>query len=547
MTLLTRCLLLFVVIVVVIQLQTAIRIVPTISEAEGEVMIQLKMQFHLPSSASSSSASASTTITERSGTSSNQQPPQQLKGLLRDGRNDDKTKAEIDDNFEQAVQEKLKQHGHNNSKEAKPIVLMCSKENSILNSKHFLRMLFPKFGYKEVLYDIATSEELPSWDYPATFIYQREGGLPKSCSENSWYVEAKNRRRESPLLPYIPHRNRWHHGIHWPENTTVSGLRFLKNRPMIIELLGEVFFRNIYTSKTDIDLAIYRSKANPRPGSLTYHDIQGISHHYRREFKNQSMYENSSVALKLWTSSNINENPYRYDAKTNNKGFCTMLIGNVFKVMYDMDALIRSSMFRLLGELYKPCVKPVVECPPGDLMSYECMSGYKFVITMENTMLDGYVSEKVFMGKLAGSVPIYAGASDVADFLNPKSFINCPISPNLITELRQYLINPPNDKYNDLTKRIFTMFDSTNPTVVTQVNTTQLLDWAVNYLRPHLQPCIQRIIELDNNDALYEKMRNEPLVTNPDILQGYATKGLGSAYKLLTSGTGKGGDEISNI
>lgn len=50
---------------------------------------------------------------------------------------------------------------------------------------------------------------------------------------------------------------------------------------------------------------------------------------------------------------------------------------------------------------------------------------FKFVIAFENTVVNGYITEKLTNAFLAGSVPIYYGSPYVGDFFNNQSFINC--------------------------------------------------------------------------------------------------------------------------
>ncbi|KAJ6817263.1 alpha-(1,4)-fucosyltransferase [Iris pallida] len=52
------------------------------------------------------------------------------------------------------------------------------------------------------------------------------------------------------------------------------------------------------------------------------------------------------------------------------------------------------------------------------------MSHYKFVLAIENHVLDSYVTEKLFYALDAGSVPIYFGAPNVWDFVPPNSIID---------------------------------------------------------------------------------------------------------------------------
>jgi hypothetical protein len=55
---------------------------------------------------------------------------------------------------------------------------------------------------------------------------------------------------------------------------------------------------------------------------------------------------------------------------------------------------------------------------------------YKFVICCENTRYPGYVTEKIVNSMLANAIPIYYGASDIAQHFNPKSFIDIGSFPS---------------------------------------------------------------------------------------------------------------------
>ncbi|KAG1369865.1 alpha-(1,4)-fucosyltransferase [Cocos nucifera] len=52
------------------------------------------------------------------------------------------------------------------------------------------------------------------------------------------------------------------------------------------------------------------------------------------------------------------------------------------------------------------------------------MSHYKFVLAIENTKTDSYVTEKLYYALDAGAVPIYFGAPNVWDFVPPNSIID---------------------------------------------------------------------------------------------------------------------------
>jgi len=82
---------------------------------------------------------------------------------------------------------------------------------------------------------------------------------------------------------------------------------------------------------------------------------------------------------------------------------------------------------------------------------YKEYSNYAFIICMENSIENGYITEKILNGYKAGSIPIYWGDSKTAKKLfNPKSFI-CVNDYNSIEECIDYILNLYNDK-NNLTK-----------------------------------------------------------------------------------------------
>ena len=49
---------------------------------------------------------------------------------------------------------------------------------------------------------------------------------------------------------------------------------------------------------------------------------------------------------------------------------------------------------------------------------------YKFVIACENSEILGYITEKIISPFLARAIPIYLGAPDIKEYINPKSFIH---------------------------------------------------------------------------------------------------------------------------
>jgi len=57
------------------------------------------------------------------------------------------------------------------------------------------------------------------------------------------------------------------------------------------------------------------------------------------------------------------------------------------------------------------------------------------LVRQENSVVDGYVSEKLFNGFRGVGIPIYFWASDVGKYINPKSFVQCNVSRQIIEEM----------------------------------------------------------------------------------------------------------------
>ena len=69
---------------------------------------------------------------------------------------------------------------------------------------------------------------------------------------------------------------------------------------------------------------------------------------------------------------------------------------------------------------------------------YETMSQYTFALCYENMILKGWLNEKIFDAFYAGTIPIYWGASDVADYIPEDCFID-KRKYATYAELRSYL------------------------------------------------------------------------------------------------------------
>ena len=72
--------------------------------------------------------------------------------------------------------------------------------------------------------------------------------------------------------------------------------------------------------------------------------------------------------------------------------------------------------------LIRPYYMPVES---GIRAKLDFLVHYKFTIAFENTSVYGYISEKIFHSLRVGSIPIYWGCPEIAQYINPDCFINC--------------------------------------------------------------------------------------------------------------------------
>jgi hypothetical protein len=56
---------------------------------------------------------------------------------------------------------------------------------------------------------------------------------------------------------------------------------------------------------------------------------------------------------------------------------------------------------------------------------YETLSGYTHCLCLENMRMDGYVTEKIFDCLYSGTIPLYLGAADIAQYVPADAFVDC--------------------------------------------------------------------------------------------------------------------------
>lgn len=145
------------------------------------------------------------------------------------------------------------------------------------------------------------------------------------------------------------------------------------------------------------------------------------------------------------------------------KGFCSFVVSNCFAddvraVFYDKLSLYKTVAS---GGRFRNNIGGAVT----DKKKFQ--SKYKFAIAFENASYDGYCTEKLMEAFAAGTIPIYWGDPGVVKDFNPESFINA---------------------------HDFNSFDEV----------------------------VARVKEIDNDDALYMKIRNANPLQNSNTDNGLA-------------------------
>ena len=356
------------------------------------------------------------------------------------------------------------------------------------------------------------------------------------CQHHEYVQEALRRREMSPLVNVSKDdlrlfRGQWIDGVYFPNytNKTTTYMRSIQDRPVLMRARGEVFWRYADTSCSDVDFIWDRQIETPSEECFTVHYLQGVSGSYARDNKGELGYEETTAIYEGSVRHPQKPNDTHDSTGLNYTNFCSYLIradpGNLTNMFrekhYDIDVMVRHAFVRQISE-YKPCER-LIECPGNPHTAYKCFMGYKFHITMENSLVDGYVSEKLFNGALGGGIPIYFGASNVGSYINQKSIVHCNINRSVIEEMRAFY--PRSQK----SKRTF-LFNNTAywPTE------EELWEFANGYLRKELEPCFQRVMELDTNDTAFREVLEEPFITDSNIMNGmYPLRGIERAIDTL--------------
>ena len=87
--------------------------------------------------------------------------------------------------------------------------------------------------------------------------------------------------------------------------------------------------------------------------------------------------------------------------------------------------LYRRGILRCGGAAFPPALRPE-RVARTDIAKQNFLGSCAFHMAFENTILDGYVTEKLLHALMAGTVPIYWGDPRVCEDFNPGCFIAAP-------------------------------------------------------------------------------------------------------------------------
>ncbi|CAI9114823.1 OLC1v1015631C1 [Oldenlandia corymbosa var. corymbosa] len=177
--------------------------------------------------------------------------------------------------------------------------------------------------------------------------------------------------------------------------------------------------RNGEPLRVYMDLEAGRKRSGSEDLFVSYHakdDVQstyaGALFHNNRNYRLSR--EKTTDALVYWSSSRCL--PERNELAKRILGLLpTHSFGKCLNNVGGLDEALT---------LYPDCSKDASESPKWWDHLHCAMSHYKFVLAIENTKTESYVTEKLFYALDAGAVPIYFGAPNVWDFVPPHSIID---------------------------------------------------------------------------------------------------------------------------
>ena len=113
-----------------------------------------------------------------------------------------------------------------------------------------------------------------------------------------------------------------------------------------------------------------------------------------------------------------------------------------------------------------------LKIPNGEKWKLDIISNYKFSICFENSVTNGYYTEKLLHAKIAGTIPLYNSSLNFKNDFNPNCCLNLENFDNIIDFIDAIKeIDSNNKKYKEIfNKPLFTTIPDLN-LVINQIKT----------------------------------------------------------------------------
>ena len=340
------------------------------------------------------------------------------------------------------------------------------------------------------------------------------------------YSDQKAFKRKSPLNTTLVGQSKeppkWEGGMHTPSRLT--------HFQRVISEWGEVATSKfVRCSQDDSKINVYRSR---QLWSVAQEEGCAVVHRpailpYLERFLKHRIQAGLSPANETMTSllSRQLTNDQARQSLRSKSGFCILITLTTFQPRYSTDALVRHVLCRLLTKHYKPCSavaswkgvnKQNIVVEKGLENTYEAMKDFKFAITMPNHFQDGYIAEKTLNPYLASSVAI-TSIPNIGQYVNADGMITCHLPEEELRKVQMYYkgkfewmpFNTTPEMWNDEVKPI-----KYDPYANNSTGDEPVLKFATTQWEKALQPCIEEIIQVDQDDSAYIEKLMQPYLLN---------------------------------
>ena len=119
-----------------------------------------------------------------------------------------------------------------------------------------------------------------------------------------------------------------------------------------------------------------------------------------------------------------------------------------------IDLLEARGVHVINGGSYKNTLGYTIPGPYNSKYMIDFISQYKFVISMENSYGEYYISEKIIHGFVAGTVPIYWGTDKVFEYFNKERFLYLKDdNAESINTIIDYMVNITDQQYLEIVNK----------------------------------------------------------------------------------------------